>query len=337
MSPFPKNVSNAGPVKKPAPWGPLVSSTDNCMHSRWIIEGKPTEKWVHLRAPAKINFYLRVQRRLLSGYHEIQSLMIPISLADTVRITSQTTTRAPRFSLTCTDPTLPTGSENLAMRSLRILTEAGILFENIHIHLEKNIPVGAGLGGGSSDAAAVLKGIDYLCGETLSSETLRHLALKIGADVPFFILERPCLVSGIGDYLEPVGLTADIFLILAYPGFPVSTAKAYQALDSELTKPTAQVKMPFSPGGEKQWGKGEWQLVNDLEIPVFSWYPSLKDMCGKLKGLGALEARMTGSGSSVFGIFPEEQAAKTAIARLRVQAPKWRFFLARPLWQGFEE
>ncbi len=307
------------------------------MHSRWILKGNPSEKWVHVLAPAKINLYLRVHRCLPSGYHEIQSLMIPVSLADTVRITSKPPNGQPRFSLTCTDPTLPTGPGNLAVQALHILWEAGILSENIHIHLEKRVPTGAGLGGGSSDAAAVLKGIDYLYGEALSSEILCAFALKIGADIPFFILERPCLVSGIGDILNPVDVPDDYYLILAYPGFPVSTTKAYQALDSELTNPTAQVKIPFSPGGEKRWEKGRWQLVNDLETPVFSWYPLLGDMCDKLKGLGALEARMTGSGSAVFGIFSAEAAARKAIVRLRAQAPKWKFFLARPFWQGFDE
>ena len=297
------------------------------MHSEWILDGSQPGRQVHVLAPAKINLFLRVIQRRSSGYHEIRSLMIPITLADILHISATSLPKGKEIILTCTDPTLPPGEDNLAIRAFYLLREAGYPLGKVAIHLEKVIPTGAGLGGGSSDAAAVLKGLDYLYQLNLSEKTLRTLSLRLGADIPFFFKEQACLVTGIGETLDSIEIPSTFSLVIAFPGYPISTAKVYQAIDSELTNPEAQVKMPASLGE----GKGRWRLVNDLEIPVFAWYPSLRDMCNKLKGLGALEARMTGSGSSIFGIFGEETRAKAAVDALRTQAPEWRFFLARPL------
>ncbi len=307
------------------------------MQSRWIIDGDRSKKWVKILAPAKINLFLKVIRRLPSGYHEIQSLMVPITLVDEISLFAALPLKGDKIKIACDDPSVPTHQENLAYKALRVLNEAGYPTGNVSIHIKKRIPAGAGLGGGSSDAAAVFKGIDYLYRLELSLDILRALGLKIGADIPFFFMEKACMVSGIGEVLNPVEISCKIWLVIGFPGFSIPTQKVYQALDLELTNPDTQVNMPISlEGGNLQ--KGEtWHLVNELESPIFVWYPFLGDVCRKLREFGALEARMTGSGSSIFGIFKERTAAATAMSKLWKQLPEWKFFLARPVWQGIDD
>lgn len=305
------------------------------MQFNWITEGSKDKGWVRVFAPAKINLFLKVLRRLPSGYHEIQSLMIPISLSDVIELNVNPRGRGEK--IVCDNPSIPTGEENLAHKALATLSEAGYNLGHVSIHIKKRIPEGAGLGGGSSDAAAVLKGIDWIYGFNLSHKELRTIGLRVGADVPFFFMERACLISGIGDVINPVEISHEMWLVIGFPGFSISTKRVYQAFDSELTNTKAKVNMPFSLGaGVRQVG-GKWKLINDLETPVFVWYPFLKGFCEKLKVFGALEARMTGSGSSIFGIFKERAAASAAMSEIQRQSPEWKLFLARPVWQGIDE
>ncbi len=307
------------------------------MQSQWILNGSRSEKWVRVAAPAKINFFLKVLRRRASGYHEIRSLMVPIHLADTLHLSLSGKKTDGETVITCNDPTLPTNQGNLAFRAIQVLQNAGIQVRRVSIHIRKRIPAGAGLGGGSSDAAAVLKGMDYLLDLNLSREFLRELGLKIGADVPFFFMEQACEVSGIGEILDPIHLSGEIWLVIVFPEIRISTQKVYQSLDLELTNPKAPVNMPLDPGVGNPQGRETWQLVNHLERPVFVWYPFLREVCEELRAFGALEARMTGSGSSIFGVFRERAAADRALSEIRKRKPGWKFFLSRPVWQGIDE
>ncbi len=306
------------------------------MRSRWILDSDLNEKRVRVIAPAKINLFLKVNRKLVTGYHEIESLMVPATLADILTIVLGKPGND--IDITCDNPTIPTGEDNLVYQAVQVLRDEGLETGSVSIHIRKRIPAGAGLGGGSSNAAATLKGIDFLNRRQLPRENLRALGLKIGADVPFFFMEQACLVTGIGEGLNPVEISCDIWLVIAFPGISISTREAYQALDSELTKPDTRVKMPcdHERGGRGKMGD-EWQLVNHLETPVFLWYPFLRETRDKLISLGAAEARMTGSGSSIFGVFRGRETAAKAMTQLRNQLPEWKFFLARPVWQGADE
>ena len=306
------------------------------MRSNWIIEGDRAGGKVRVWSPAKVNLYLKVLRRFPNGYHEIQSLMVPITLADEVAL-SITGPADGNVEIRCNDPAIPTGRDNLVYKAVLAFRKSGRPVASLAITIDKKIPAGAGLGGGSSNAAAVLKGLDYLYGLDLTREELCAIGLEVGADVPFFFMEQACLAEGVGEILTPLEISRDIWLLIGFPGFSIPTKRVYDALELELTNPKAQVNMPLSLEGEDQQGRGEWYLVNDLETPVFVWYPQLKEFCKELKTLGALEAKMTGSGSSIFGVFRERAVAVTAMSEIRKRLPEWKLFLARPVWQSVDE
>ncbi len=306
------------------------------MRSRWILEGARAKGWVRVWAPAKLNLTLKVLRRLPSGYHEIESLMVPVTLADEVKV-AVSAAGGDEVEISCDDPSVPTGEDNLVYRAVQALRASGVPARSLSVFIRKRIPAGGGLGGGSSDAAAVMKGIDYLSGCDLPVEALRQAGLRVGADVPFFFMEQACLAEGIGEKLSPLEISHDVWFLIGFPGIAISTKRVYEALDLELTKQEAQVNMPFNLKGDTPLDGGGWALVNDLESPVFVWYPSLGEFCNKLKILGALEARMTGSGSSIFGVFKDKAAAMAAMSGIRSHAPEWKLFLARPVWQSVDE
>ncbi len=301
----------------------------------WILEISSKREWVKILAPAKINLFLRVLRKLPSGYHAIRSLMLPISLADEVELAIDP--KEHEVKIRCNDPRVPVGKKNLAYKAIHAMEEEGFPIGGATITIHKKIPPGAGLGGGSSDAAAVLKGVNLLRDLNLPRKILCKIGLKIGADVPFFLIEQACLVSGVGEKLEPIPFPRDAWFVIGFPGFEVSTQRAYQALDLTLTNPKTQVNMPFNlDRGPSQKGEG-WHLVNDLESPVFVWYPELNLFREKLKVLGALEARMTGSGSSIFGIFRERAMAEAAQSSLREFFPEWQLFVSEPVRWGLDD
>ncbi len=305
------------------------------MDSAWILKGNHNEGWVRVWCPAKINLFLKILKRLPNGYHEIQSLMLPIHLADEIEIIAQDTPK--ELVIECTDPTIPIDHTNLAAKAFHALKARGMPLSGVSISIDKRIPAGAGLGGGSSDAAGVLKGLDFLFNLNLTRQELLRVALSIGADVPFFLMEQPCLVTGIGEILKPLNIRQKMWLLLGFPGFSISTKKAYEAVDAELTNTKTQVNMPLGLGGEVRQKGGERRLTNDLESPVFVWYPALKAFREKLEKLGAVEARMTGSGSSIFGIFEEKAKAEAAMTVIRKDFTEWKLYLTQPVWQGFDD
>lgn len=273
-------------------------------------------------APAKINVYLRITGRREDGYHLLDSLMIPISLND--EITVQVEDGPSSISLTCDDPTLPTGDTNLAYRAAALLSREAKLISHIKITLHKRIPAGAGLGGGSSDAAAILKSVNTLCSLGLSEQQLCQYGAQLGADVPFFIGCRPARVEGIGEILTPVAPLPHRWIVLIVPPFSVSTPWAYRRFD-ELP-PVGQSTTSRNVDSGK-WPQRD-QLVNDLERAVFPAHPSLMEMKSILTSLGAEGTLMSGSGSSVFGLFREKIAATQACTTLR---PHGKVFLVTPL------
>ncbi len=238
-------------------------------------------------APAKINLYLHILGRRPDGFHELETLMAPISLADVLDL--ELTPSGLEF--TCSEPALADAQDNLATRAARLFLEEFGMKQGVKIHLQKNIPVGAGLGGGSSDAAAVLLALREMTGLICDDARLAELAGRLGSDVPFFIYGRPAVCRGRGEIIEPVALPGGIQGLLVHPGFGVSTPWAYKTY---AQNPRA---------GETGTVLGNFALRNDLEPPAFAKYPWLpmvkKWFLAQPEVQGAL---MSGSGSSVFAL-----------------------------------
>jgi 4-diphosphocytidyl-2-C-methyl-D-erythritol kinase len=277
---------------------------------------------MHLSAPAKINVYLRIVGRRADGYHLLDSLMIPVSLYDELDVHVEAGPHA--IIIDCDDPTLPTDATNLAYKAAALLCREFAVSPRITIVLRKRIPAGAGLGGGSSNAAAVLKSLNTLLSLGFSEERLCQLGAQLGADVPFFIPCRPSQVEGIGEILTAVPSLPHRWLVVAVPPFSVSTPWAYRRFD-ELpdSHPNASSDI-LHPG---QW-PARSMLINDLERAVFPVYPQLATLKAALFTLGAEGALMSGSGSSVFGTFLHKETAERATIALQKQG---HTFLVEPL------
>ena len=256
---------------------------------------------ISLVAPAKINLSLRILEKRADGFHELETLMVPISLADTVEVSHGT---GHEITLTCNDPELPTGAENLCVEAAEAFRVATGLDHGIAITLLKRIPHGAGLGGGSSDAAAVLKGLNELFDHPLVDEELHQIAATLGSDVPFFLGSGPAWCRGRGEILEPTSALPKRTLLLIKPPFPVPTAWAYKKY-AELKE---SERLPDQ--SEKQF-LGELEIINDLEAPVFHKYLLLPVMKTWLRQQPGVEsAFMTGSGSTMVAVLTPETASE---------------------------
>jgi 4-diphosphocytidyl-2-C-methyl-D-erythritol kinase len=270
---------------------------------------------MHLLAPAKINVYLRIVGQRPDGYHLLDSLMVPVSLYDEISLAvapraHDDQSGTVRIVVTCAPPTTPEDETNLAYKAAALLCQEAGIQAHITITLQKRIPVGAGLGGGSSDAAAVLKGLNTLLALGFTEAQLGVLAARLGADVPFFIPCCPAQVQGIGEILIPVPTLPTRWLVLVVPPFGVSTPWAYQRFDA-LLQPEDAVASVAPSWPTAQWPTSEgW--VNDLERAVMPTYPQIGAIKQRLLHLGAEGALMSGSGSAVFGVFATPTAAQQA-------------------------
>ena len=276
------------------------------------------------RALAKVNLVLRIRGRRPDGYHEIDSLMHTIGLADDVSVTPHHT-----LALECSDPRVPTGEGNLAYRAAQVLAEAcrgpvgGAL-----IRIRKRIPVAAGLGGGSADAAAVLSLLNEAWGCGLPWDELVRLAARLGADVPFCLLGGAARATGIGERLQAVEPRPGIPIVLiAWPD-GLSTADVYRAYDETRPPSTARVEPALEAlrhGDLRALGAA---LANDLQ-PVVEWLrPETRAARGDLLSCGALGAAVTGSGPTVFGLFSNPQRARKAARDL---ASRWPMVIVTEL------
>jgi len=287
---------------------------------------------VKIRAPAKINLYLRVVGKRPDGYHLIDTVMLPISLYDEIEIRKLKTDgrrarEVPPITVTCDHPQVPGGKRNLVFRAAELIMKTAQLEQPVAIHIRKKIPVGAGLGGGSSDAAATLVGLNRLFHLGYAKRKLEKLGLVLGADVPFFIARRPARARGIGERLTPLKQLPVFWLVVLYPGFPVSTAWAYGQLRPKLTKPKVNTSITSSL---RRFAKLRELLVNDLEAVTIAGYPRIGTLKEHLRREGADGVVMSGSGSSVFGVFAARRKASRAFRRLK-QVKGGQAFLVRIL------
>jgi 4-diphosphocytidyl-2-C-methyl-D-erythritol kinase len=275
---------------------------------------------VKIRAPAKINLTLRVVGKRADGYHLLDTIMVPVSLYDEIEIHQIRRTAAVRarypalIEIRCNHPQVPLGQGNIAYRAAELLMRKAKIRQPVAIRIRKKIPVGAGLGGGSSDAAAVLVGLNRMWKLRLSVRQLERLALRLGADVPFFIQGKPARARGIGEKLSLLPKMRRRWLVLVYPGFPVATAWVFGNLPLKLTKVgvnTSIATLRESPD------KLDTLLINDLEQVTLRRYPEIVRIKSLLSLAGAAGALMSGSGSSVFGVFKSKRMAELAFRRMR--------------------
>ena len=265
------------------------------------------------KAYAKVNLTLQVGSRRPDGYHAVMSVMQRISLWDTVTVERGTG----RDTLLCSVPVTENVDDNLCMKAARaFFAETGTKSDGVTITLEKHIPVQAGLGGGSTDAAAYLRGMDRLYGLGLGSERLRVLAAELGADVPFCIDGGAAAAAGIGERLTPVESHLPLWLVITKPKAGCSTPAMYRRID-EMGE---SLRQRFTTQeAAKALEKGDLAGLCGSLYNVFeevTALPELSEIRQELRRSGALAAMMTGSGSAVFGIFPEEAAAKAAAEKM---------------------
>lgn len=260
---------------------------------------------MHRMAPAKVNLHLEIIGRREDGYHLLQSIMAPVSLADTISF--QRTGKDIIF--TCDDPTLPTGDDNLVVRAAKVVTAEIAQPLGVKIHLAKRIPAAAGLGGGSSDAATVLLGLRELFQLPISDDRLHMLAVSLGADVPYFLKGTACLATGIGERLTPYAIGKRWPITLIKPRAGLATPSVYRALAWPLTRQVEPHKLPPALGDLPAICAA---LHNDLEAPAVSLLPEITECKRHLQEHGAAGVLMTGSGPTVFGIFTQRRQAIAA-------------------------
>ncbi len=288
---------------------PPKSPSGNIQYS--IVNSQSSIHW----APAKLNLRLKITGRRPDGYHNLVSIMATVSLYD--RIELQITSRN-LITISCEGFSAPADKENLACRAAQAFFAKTGIDHGLSIKLTKNIPVAAGLGGGSSDAACVLKALNQIWSCPLSAKELAELALGLGADVPFFLIEKPCIVRGIGEILEPIEKWPKLWYIIVTPPIRVSTAWVYGNLNWS----------PLEGTGELELTKDEYQFIianlkkkvfviarvldNDLERVTASHFPAIEDIKKTLMDSGSDGVLMSGSGPSVFGVFGSKDRARQA-------------------------
>jgi len=279
-----------------------------------------------LPAFAKINLRLRVLGKRLDGYHELDTVFQTISLHDTI---SLTVTDSPQIVLSCDDRSLPTDAGNLVYRAAQALQSRWGPDKGVRIHLGKRIPLRAGLGGGSSDAAATLVALAYLWRKDAKVEELLEIAGRLGSDVNFFFTGGSARGTGIGKEIAPLPDITQRFLLVLKPNASVSTSDAYKALHApSLTTAEAKTILSSSAWSGISNGFDSETLRNDFEPVVFEVEPEINRAKVALMKAGAEEALLAGSGAAVFGIFDGGDAQERAIQAIELESG-WRVFPCR--------
>lgn len=256
-------------------------------------------------APAKINLSLDILKKRKDGYHELKMIMQTVSLYDEISIEKNN-----KICIDSNKKNIPLNNKNLAWKAAELFFENTKIKGGCSIYLKKNIPDGAGLGGGSSDAATVLLALNNIYETNLSNEKLIKISTKIGADVPFFIIKGTCLAEGIGEKLTKIENNTNPYILIYKPDFSISTKWAYENVNLN-NKPKYNIENIV-----KNLMKSDYKfegIFNYLEYVSISKYPEIETIKNKMKSLGATSSLMSGSGSSVFGIFDDEIKAKKAL------------------------
>jgi len=295
-------------------------------------------------APAKINLFLRVVGRRANGYHELDSIFVPVSLCDRVRVEIRVEPASAAdtvIALGCDRDDIPTGDKNLAWRAAdAFLREFGSTIHrprHVAIDLRKEIPAGAGLGGGSSDAGAVLRMMAALC-RVDDAARLGRVALALGADVPFFLNPHVAHVGGVGELIAPLEAIVPgeraplwhtpLWMVIAVPPIEISTAEVFRALLPEQWNGAAPAEHLHAIASGQMTPA---MLQNDLVAVAIARHPEIAELRSALIAAGATGASMSGSGSAVFGIFAGAEPAAQAAGKLRQNLPAIRFYVVNSL------
>ena len=272
------------------------------------------ERSLELKALAKINLGLDVLGRRENGYHDVRMVMQTIYLYDKVTLNK---TEEPGIQLKTNLSYLPVDDKNIAYKAAKMLMEEFNIEDGIEIILDKHIPVAAGLAGGSSNAAAVLVGMNRLFQLGLSQQELMDRGVKLGADVPYCVMRGTVLAEGIGEILTPLTPMPKCFVLVAKPGISVSTKTVYEKLDAKEIEDHPDIDGIIEGLDEGDLNKVAASMGNVLERVTIEDYPIIDEIKNVMKEEGALNAMMSGSGPTVFGIFDDKTMAKQAEQKIR--------------------
>ncbi|MCK4385196.1 MAG: 4-(cytidine 5'-diphospho)-2-C-methyl-D-erythritol kinase [candidate division Zixibacteria bacterium] len=279
---------------------------------------------LNLKSYAKINLCLYVLKEREDGYHEIFSVMQAIDLHD--QLTLHKTQK--EIEILCDHPDVPKDENNLAHQAADLLFKETNLKGGVKIDIEKKIPVSAGLGGGSSNAAFTLKGINQLFDLELSFQKLHSIASRIGSDVPFFLYSGQAIAKGRGEKIVPIKLYRDYWLVLICPNLMISTKRVYQNVKIDLTAGKSFINLNICDNKDGFFN-GLRQFDNDLEKVVINRYGIISQIKKTLKNSGAIKSSMTGSGPTVYGLFEKKLQAEEVARKL--SGGDWQIFLTRPI------
>ncbi|MFO1518366.1 MAG: 4-(cytidine 5'-diphospho)-2-C-methyl-D-erythritol kinase [bacterium] len=281
-----------------------------------------------LSSPAKLNLRLDVLGKRNDGYHDLLMVMDRVTLEDEIEM--KVVERG--ITVTCDDQTVPEGESNIAFRAIKEILAYSSRNIGVEVKIKKRIPVAAGMGGGSSNAATVIKGVNHLLKLKLPREKLMMIGAKIGADVPFFLFEAPAIASGIGDQLKKIKKIPKMSFVIINPGIPVSTEWVYKNLGLNGNGHNGDSKLAELPNAFNTKKDVVKVLNNDLEKVTIKEYPIIAEIKKLLLSQGALASQMTGSGPSVFGIFPDRPSMEKALSKIEGRAEKkWKIFRAENL------
>lgn len=270
-------------------------------------------------APAKVNLVLRILDRRPDGYHDLWSLMQTVQLEDELELSLSDNHST--IILRCDEPSLKTDPSNLVYRAAAAVLEVSGRTVGLDMVLAKRIPMGAGLGGGSSDAAATIAGLNRLLNLEWSAEKMAHIGQTLGSDVPFFFFAPSAIVEGRGEKVAPVQVKGSRWVVLVNPGFMVETKWAYQQLSESRTgvQPLSDGHVRLRKASELSWEEVFQAAENDFEASVFKAHPVLHKIKQKLLAEGAETALLSGSGATVFGMFRDEAIARRAEMGFRTE------------------
>ena len=276
-----------------------------------------------IKAYAKINLGLDVVRRLENGYHEVKMVMQTVGIYDVLDFQRA----AGGIVITTDSGELPTNEDNLIYKAAKLMMETYHISEGVKIHLEKHIPIAAGMAGGSTDAAATLKGMNRLFDLGCTLKDLMELGVKIGADVPYCVMGGTALAEGIGEKLTPLAPAPDCYVLVAKPDINVSTKYVYEHLDAQEIVKHPDIDGMVEASAEESLQGILDRMENVLETVTVSAYPVIQTIKDRMKELGAINSLMSGSGPTVFGIFVEKDMARRAYDKLEEEQLAKQIFL----------
>ena len=283
-------------------------------------------KKLQFKTPAKINLGLHIHKKREDGFHELETILQMVTWFDELQLEGT----CEKVELFCDTPEIPNDETNLVVKAARLLQKhfpgrcAGV-----NITLKKSIPSGAGLGGGSGNAAGVLLALNHLWDLKISRENLIALSGELGSDVPFFLISPCAIGTGKGEILEPIKNPINLYVLMIYPNLPLSTPWVYGNLKLKLTKHKNNISILTNFLMRSDFAQLGAGLYNDLEPIVFKRYPEILEIKNELLRSGAGGALLSGSGSTVFGIFDNPDLSKKALARFA--GKKHKVFLAKSI------